>query len=184
MSDNPNGMSPEAIKKGTGRTWEEWVAVLDAAGGESMSHTELAKYILENFDLSVWWGQGVAIGYHHAKGLRPRGMTSDGFAANASKTLSIPLNRLWKLWADDELRAQWLDPALLTVSSASENRTFNAKLNSDNSRISINFSAVGEDRSKFGLQNTRLASADEIPVRKAFWKEAIERLVEVANQSA
>lgn len=184
MSDSLIGMSPEAIRNGTGRDWDEWIRLLDEAGGASMTHTELAKYVLDNYDLSVWWGQGVAIGYHTAKGLRPKGMTSKGFAANASKTLSIPLNRLWKLWADDDLRAQWLDPDLLTVSSASENRTFNAKYNPDGTRISINFSAVGDDRSKFGLQHAGLANAEEIEERKAFWKAAIERLVEVAGKAS
>lgn len=182
MSDKPNGMSPEAIKNGTGKDWDEWIRLLDEAGGASMTHTELAKYVLDTYPISPWWGQGVAIGYHTAKGIRPKGMTSDGFAANASKTLPIPLNRLWKLWADDDLRAQWLDPDLLTVSSASENRTFNARMNTDDSRISINFSAVGEGKSKFGLQNTRLANGEMIAERKAFWKAAIERLVEVADK--
>ncbi len=45
MVENPNGMSSEAIKNGTGRSWEEWVALLDAANAMSMNHTKLAKYI-------------------------------------------------------------------------------------------------------------------------------------------
>lgn len=184
MSDHPNGMSPEAIRKGTGHTWEEWIRLLDAAGAESMNHTELAKYVLENHEISAWWAQGVAIGYEHDKGLRPRGMTSDGFAANASKTLPIPLDRLWRLWGDDDLRAQWLDPDLLTVTTATENRTFNAKWNADGSRVSVNFGAVGDDRSKFGLQHSRLATSEEIAERKAFWKTAIARLAEVAEKTS
>lgn len=182
MSDKSTGMSPEAILKGTGRPWDEWVRLLDEAGGDTMTHTELARYVLENYDLSMWWAQGVAIGYHTAKGLRAKGMTSDGYAANASKTLPIPLEQLWRLWGDDALRAQWLDPDLLTVTTATENRTFNAKWNADDSRVSVNFTAVGENRSKFGLQHSRLASSEMIEERRAFWKAAIERLVQVANE--
>ncbi len=184
MSDNPNGMSPEAIKNGTGRTWDEWVALLDAAGGTSMTHTELARYVLENYELSGWWAQGVAIGYHHAKGLRPRGMTSDGFAANASKTVAVPVETLWRLWGDDALRAQWLDPALVTVTTATENKSFRARWNADDSRISADFYAKGEAKSSVSLQHTRLANQEEIAVMKAFWKAAIERMKEIAERGA
>ena len=118
MSENPNGMSLEAIQNGTGRSWDEWLALLDAAGAMAMNHTELARFVLENFELSGWWAQGVAIGYEHERGLRPKGMTSDGFAANASKTVQAPVEKLWRLWGDDALRAQWLDPTLVTVTTA------------------------------------------------------------------
>ena len=182
MTDQPNGMSPGAIKNGTGKDWAEWVKILDAVDATSMDHKTIAKYVLDNYDLSGWWAQGVAIGYEHEKGMRPKGMTSDGFAANASKTLAIPVKRLWRLWADDELRASWLDPDLVTKTTATENKTFNGRWNADDSRISVNFYAKGENKSNFGLQHRRLASQDEIEVKRTFWKDAIKRLVEVAEE--
>lgn len=114
MADSTSpGMSPEAILNGTGKPWEEWLSLLDQAEGTSMSHTQLAQYLENNFDISGWWAQGIAIGYEYARGMRKRGMTSDGFAANASKTLNLPVEKVWALFGDDVLRAQWLDPALL-----------------------------------------------------------------------
>lgn len=182
MSDQKMGMSPEAIKNGTGKSWEEWVKILDDANATSMDHATIAKFVHENFEVSGWWAQGVAIGYEHEKGMRPAGMTSDGFAANASKTLGIPVEQMWRLWADDELRAQWLHPDLITKTTATENKSFHGKWNADDSRVSVNFSSKGESKSSFGVQHRRLSGQDEIEVRKAFWKDAIQRLVEVATK--
>lgn len=182
MSDQPNGMSPEAIKNGTGKDWEEWVEILDAAHATAMDHAAIAKYVLDNFDLTGWWAQGVAIGYEHAKGMRPRGMTSDGFAANASKTLNMPVEKAWLLWADDDLRAQWLDAELITKTTATESKSFHGRWNADDSRVSVHFTAKGDAKSSFGVQHRRLAGPDEIESRKAYWKDAIGRLVDVAKQ--
>jgi hypothetical protein len=173
MGDKSSGMSLETIRNGTGRTWDEWLALLDAAGATSMNHTELARYVLETYELSEWWAQGVAIGYETERGMRPKGMTSDGFAANASKTLHIPLEKLWRLWSDDALRATWLDADVITKTTATENKSFRGKWNADDSRVNVNFSAKGNDKSNFSLQHTRLPSQEEIEVKRAFWKDAI-----------
>lgn len=181
MASHESKMSPEAIRNGTGKHWDEWVKILDGANATSMDHATIAKYIHENFEVSGWWAQGVAIGYEHEKGMHPAGMTSDGFAAHASKTLPIPVEHLWRLWADDELRAQWLDLDLITKTTATENKSFHGKWNADDSRVSVHFSAKGESKSSFGVQHKRLSGQEEIVAKKAFWKDAIQRLVEVAE---
>lgn len=182
MAEQSPGMSPESIKNGTGKEWAAWLKILDDANATTMTHTQIAKHIDENYDVGGWWAQGIAIGYEYERGMRERGMTSDGFATNASKTLNIPVEQAWGLWANDDLRAQWLDPALLTVSSATPSKSFNAKWNSDDSRVSVHFTAKGEHKSSFGVQQRRLPQQEDIDVQKAFWKEAITRLVKVAEQ--
>lgn len=176
------GMSPEAILNGTGKPWEEWLKLLDDVKATSWTHTHIAKHIVDNFDVSGWWAQGIAIGYEYERGMRKPGMTSDGFAANASKTLNLPVEKVWKLFGDDALRAQWLDPTLIEKTSATEPKTFNAKWLADDSRVSVNFTSKGDNKSSFGIQHRRLPDQDSIPVMKAFWKERIAALVEVSKQ--
>lgn len=148
-----------------------------------MTHTELAAYISKNFEVSGWWAQGIAIGYEYDRGMRARGMTSDGFATNISKTLAIPVAQLWAYFANDDLRAQWLEPDLLTPTSATEPRTFNAKWNLDDSRVSVNFQAKGDNKSSFGLQHRRLANQEAIEPTKAMWKAMVAALVEVLHRA-
>jgi len=175
-------MSSEAIRNGTGRTWEEWTALLDAENAASMSHAEIARMVAEKYALDGWWAQGVTVGYEQIKGLRVKGQTSDGFAANASKTVNVPLERLWRLWGDDALRAQWLDPALVTVTTATENKSFRARWNADDTRISADFYAKGEQKSSVALQHSRLPDLEVTAERKSFWKEAMERMKKVAEE--
>jgi hypothetical protein len=35
----------EAVARETGRTWAEWLAILDAWGAAERSHTEIARYV-------------------------------------------------------------------------------------------------------------------------------------------
>jgi hypothetical protein len=36
------GISSEAVRKATGRTWAEWLRLLDKAGAKKMAHGEIA----------------------------------------------------------------------------------------------------------------------------------------------
>ncbi|ANE04034.1 hypothetical protein [Corynebacterium crudilactis] len=179
---NSGGMSPESILNGTGTSWDQWLKILDDTKATAWNHAQIAKYLLDNFEVSGWWAQGIAIGYEYERGMREPGMTSDGFAANASKTLNLPVEKVWKFFGDDELRAQWLEPDLLLKTSATEPKTFNAKWLADDSRISVNFTAKGENKSSFGIQHRRLPEQGQIAVMKAFWKDRISTLVELSKQ--
>ncbi len=34
------GLSDQAVKKATGKSWQEWLAILDKAGARKMTHTK------------------------------------------------------------------------------------------------------------------------------------------------
>ncbi len=46
------GMSDDAVQAKTGCTWEKWVRVLDAIDASSMAHREIARYVLDKFEIS------------------------------------------------------------------------------------------------------------------------------------
>ena len=56
------GMSDKAVREKTGRTWPEWVAVLDRRGAATMPHPEIARIIHEDCGLPGWWAQTVTVG--------------------------------------------------------------------------------------------------------------------------
>ncbi len=49
------GMSDEAVRAKTGRTWRQWVRQLDAIGAVRMPHREIAKHLNESNEISGWW---------------------------------------------------------------------------------------------------------------------------------
>ena len=42
------GKSDETIKRGSGKSWDEWFAILDAWGAKEHTHTEIARYVNED----------------------------------------------------------------------------------------------------------------------------------------
>ncbi len=62
-------LSDEAIRQGSGKTWAEWVEILDTWGAADKQHKEIARYV-SDLGVDGWWAQGVTVGYERIKELR------------------------------------------------------------------------------------------------------------------
>ena len=85
-----------SIEKALGEPWADTRARLEAAGGASASHKELADALYPQFDGRVdnhgWWVQGAVVAYEQEIGRRVPGQRADGtFDVAVSRT--IPGNR-------------------------------------------------------------------------------------------
>src|SRR5688500_7375884 len=67
------GMSSEALRRRTGRGWEEWLPLLDAWGAVERSHPQIATYLRDELGIDGWWAQGITVGYERARGMRAVG---------------------------------------------------------------------------------------------------------------
>src|SRR5436190_22932868 len=115
------GTSDASLKAATGCTWERWVKTLDKAGAAKMSHREIAK-VVAFFKTPNWWTQTVTVGYERIRGLRERGQQRNGaYQTTKSRTVNIPLSRLFAAFTDQRTRARWLD-ANATIKSVSPNK--------------------------------------------------------------
>jgi len=68
-------LSDAAVQAKTGKTWQEWFAVLDAAGARAMDHKTSAAYLYKQLRLPDWWAQMVTVGYEQARGQSRPGLT-------------------------------------------------------------------------------------------------------------
>ena len=110
------GRSDAAIEKGTGRSWVEWVELLDAAGAQKMTHTEIARHVFAEGGVSGWWSQGVAVGYERIRGLRDTNQQRDGeYQAGKSKTISASAAAIFAAFAQKKKRAAWLPDVDYTI---------------------------------------------------------------------
>lgn len=100
-------VSAEAVKKATGRSWDEWVELLDREGTRALSHKELAK-MLEGYSLNGWWSQMIAVGYEQAHGKRVKGQTAKGFQAGVRKTFPLNVQQAWELITSPKGVECWL----------------------------------------------------------------------------
>lgn len=47
------GKSDETIRRGSGKSWDEWFAILDAWGAEEHTHTEIARHLHEEHEVRL-----------------------------------------------------------------------------------------------------------------------------------
>jgi hypothetical protein len=167
------GVGNEAVLKATGRTWDDWLKVLDRAGAKAMPHKDIALMLSRKFSVPNWWSQMVTVGYEQARGLRKVNQQPSGFAANASRTA---LDRLFHAWHDPETRARWLPGAPIEVKHATSGKSMRIKWTQNGSNVDVGFTAKGPGRSVVAISHGKLASAAEVARQKAFWKDALARL--------
>lgn len=173
------GMSDEAIKARTGCTWEKWVYVLDKAKAYEWEHKAIAEHVYTKYKVPGWWGQTVTVGYERIKGLRAIGQRRSGaYEASKSRTVPVPVSRLFAAWHDPKLRKRWLPEPGLVVRTAQKNRSIRITW-PDGTSVECWFTAKGDAKSSVAVAHTKLASKADAESRKAYWAERLTVLAEV-----
>ncbi len=170
-----NGISSAAVQAKTGKGWEEWFAILDTAGAQQMKHADIVRLLQEQHNVSDWWGQMVTVGYEHARGLRAVHQKTDGFAASASKTIDVAVERLFEAWVDEAERSQWLPHTEIKIRKATANKSLRITW-PDGSRVDVDFYPKGATKSQVSVQQSQLPDAEAVEAAKAYWGQALDRL--------
>ena len=174
------GTSDATIKERTGRTWEQWVRTLDEHGAEKMSHRDIAELVNGQYEVDGWWSQSVTVGYERIKGLRDRGQRRDGmYEASKSRTFDVPVTTLFEAWADESLRARWLDGATVRVRTATAPKSIRldwADGDADGAIVVAGFTAKGDSRSAVALTHTKLPDRETVDAIKQYWTERLDAL--------
>ncbi|MGL5827842.1 MAG: hypothetical protein ACRCYU_24005 [Nocardioides sp.] len=102
-------MNDEAIRRGTGRGWNEWCDLIDAWPESIAGHAAVAAWIQREFGLTGWYAQGVTVGWERITGRRVPGQMHDGtFGVSRSKVISRGLASLRALLLNDADREELL----------------------------------------------------------------------------
>ena len=166
----------ESIRRRTGRGWEEWLAVLDAWGAIDHEHREIARWVQEEHGVDGWSAQSITVSYERARGLRAVGENASGFTASASKTVAVPVERLYEAFADATLRELWLPDGELRERTALPHRSLRYDWADGATRVHVGFEAKGESKSTASLLHERLPDAEEAERMKAFWRARVASL--------
>jgi len=176
--------SDEAIRERTGRGWEEWFDLLDDWGAAERSHRDAARWVADQQGIHplAWNAQAVVGSYERARGLRAAGEHADGFAITATKTVAVPVDRLYDAFADESLRERWLPDGELRERTLSRPKSARFDWGDSGTRVSVTFAAKGDDKSTAALQHARLADAEEAERMKAYWRARVAALKEVVER--
>ena len=172
------------IATATGRSWDEWITLLDGAGARELNHTEIARQTLElipeEVDRREWWAQGTAIAYEQHVGLRVPGQSCNGdFQMSASRTVACEKDLALAAWMGvvggrEEFGGVPID-APATTSSSEKWRYWRVPL-ADGTRVAVNISDKPGGKASVGLTHTKLDSAEAIEFWRPIWKQLLARL--------
>ena len=166
MRSEKAGLSNLAVARATGKTWDQWLDILDGAGAKRLSHKETAQWVSANFPVGGWWAQMVTVGYERMRGLRNLHERVDGsYTANISRTVAAPQSAVW--------------PALrnlgkgFTIKSATEGKVIRF---AGKGSVEIRLAAKGEGKSQISVEHSKLKSEEEVTAMRQHWTTRLSRL--------
>lgn len=174
-SKSVGGISDEAVAKATGKSWKQWVALLNKAGCKTMTHKQIVAIVNKKFGIGPWWQQMVTVGYEQAVGLREKHQTSTGYQVGRSKTLPVPIATLYRAWSDAKLRSRWMSVSGFTIRKATANKSIRITWK-DGTNVEVMFYPKGASKSIVTVQHNKLLSAAAGTKMKGIWGDRLDRL--------
>jgi hypothetical protein len=160
-------ISDEAVIKATGKKLADWFAVLDKADATKLPHKAMAELLHVEHNVPGWWRQMITVEYERARGLRKMHETTQGFSANASKTLDVPVDKLFDAFAAMDLPIE--------VTTSTKPKSIHGKA-PNNTRVDVGFGPKGPHKSMVAVAHNKLSGEAEVAKQKAYWKEQLEKL--------
>jgi hypothetical protein len=169
-------ISEEAIVKRTGRGWEEWFDLLDGAGAGERTHKEIAASLRAEHGVDGWSSQSITVAYERARMGRAVGERETGFEISSSKTVTVPVERLFDAVVDEATRSRWLADGQLRERTSTRARSARYDWGDGSTRVIFGFEPKGPDKSLVSLVHERLPDAGEAERMKRYWRERLVAL--------
>lgn len=170
----------DAVRRATGRDRAEWFAALDAWGAPGRPYREIAAWLTGEHELSKWWAQKLVVEYEQERGLRAPGIRRDGtFEVSASKTVGVPVARLFDEFVDSRRRRRWLTDGKMSLQASEPNRSARFGWHDGSSRVTVTFTEKGPNKAAAVVTHQRIAQADEAQDTKERWRQRLVALKSV-----
>jgi len=175
-----SNVSTTAAKKATGKNWPQWFKILDKFPKEK-THTERAQWLYDHHlkkgwrrraSHGAWWRQMVTVTYEQARGLREKHQVVGGFQVSGSRTVPIPLSKLYTWWTTK--RSTWLPTKEVKVFSATRNKYLHLDW-PDGTKVDIGFYPKEKSKSSVQLQHSKLKTAAAGKKMKVWWADQLDR---------
>ena len=118
----------------------------------------------------------MTVGYEQARGLRQPHQKGDTFEISKSRTYAVPVEQLYKAWADEELRRRWLPENPIHIRKATAGKSMRITWSDQATGLNVYFYSKGLAKSQVMVQHVKLANSEQAEAQKVFWAAALERL--------
>ncbi|MHC4845830.1 MAG: SRPBCC family protein [Planctomycetota bacterium] len=170
-------ISDDAVKSATGRSWAQWFAALDKAGCKGKDHKAIVAAVGKvSSKTSGWWRQMVTVEYERARGLRKLHEKAGGFAVGASRTLPVPIGKLYKAWSDDRTRERWLADTDIVIRKATREKSMRITWVDGKSSVNVYFWDKGPGKSQVTIDHEKLPSQRDVKRLKLYWSDNLDAL--------
>ncbi len=171
------GVKDATILAKSGKSWAQWVRILDAIDGVNLAHGDIAKFVHEQ-GVDGWWSQSVTVGYERIKGLREKGQRRSGrFDASKSKTLPVSAAVAFDAFVVARTRKKWLKGIDAVIRTATKPKSIRIGW-PDGTIVAVWITAKG-DKCTVGVQVDNLPTRADANARKAYWTEKLAALEEL-----
>lgn len=165
----------EAVRKHTGRGWQEWVALIEATPAAGQGHAAVAAWLQDEHRVGAWWAQAVTVGWERITGRRLPNQRADGtFTAGRSATVTVDAQMLRELLLDAAGRLD-LFPTMATQ-LRSRPTSKNVRLGMPDGVAEIDVQPAPLGRTRITVAHAQLASPEEVAHWKAFWGDWLAAL--------
>jgi hypothetical protein len=173
-------ISSKAVQKATGKSWEEWFAVLNELKAAELSHPAIVGKLYSDYGVDEWWAQMITVEFERTIGRREAGQRCDGtYATSASKTLSSNMDTALECRQTLVCRAQDFNgvafSAQPSINKTDKWRYWRVKL-ADGARINVNITQKEADKTLLSVQHEGLQNKEDIEHWKTFWKSYLSNL--------
>ena len=93
-----------------------------------------------------------------------------------SRTYSASPARLFKAWADEDLRRRWLPGHPIFIRKANPDLSMRISWSDNSSNVNLNLVESGSGQCLLELRHSKLTGQREAAYLRAFWAEALDLL--------
>jgi uncharacterized protein YndB with AHSA1/START domain len=198
VTDTINKVSSVAVRKATSKSWDEWLEIIDTAGGADLTHKEIVAFLKENHEVSPWWQQMITVGYEHARGKRVEGETAEaGFEIGVQKTLPFPLENIWefitsepglKLWLGEVSALKWERGEAYRTSDGASGEvrvhrplerirlTWKPEAWEKPSTVQLTFISSGKQKTSVRFHHENIPDGETRETMRSRWKHSLEEI--------
>ncbi|MGH7496379.1 MAG: hypothetical protein ACREOO_28850 [bacterium] len=172
-------ISNEAIQKATGKSWQEWFAVLHKMGAGELSHTAIARKLCDVYKVEDWWAQSITVEFERTIGRREVGQTCDGdYQASASKTVAGSMDQALKAWKKQVGNARDFNGMAFAnkprISKTDNWRYWRVDL-AVQTKVTIVIGDKGPGKALLAVNHEKLLDKKAVDRWKAYWKDFLSK---------
>ncbi len=172
-----------SIEQATGRSWDDWVRLLDAANARNLVHRAIADIVHAELDGKTdnagWWAQGVTVAYEQHIGRRVPGQVADGtFEVASSRTLAGSKEDVMALFEEAHSALSELNGTPIESSrlSGTDKRLYWKAELGDGSRSVVACEDKPGHKAMVVATQVKVASREQAESWRAFWKTRLAKL--------